>query len=203
VGEDNLLIEFPNQYEGGRPTALYHRIRDQAIEIGAELVILDSLHDLFGGNENVRSHAREFVGELRQIAMETHGAVLLTAHPSVAGRNTGTGESGSTAWNNAVGSRLYLTEQKSDDTGTPGERDYRELKTMKSNYGPKGGSIRLKWVDGVFENAEPPTGIIATIGRRGAERVFLDLLKTNGGRPRRIAERPCAKLCAQTFCRAP
>lgn len=164
VGLDNLLMEWPNQWEPGEITPLCSQIHNLAVEHGAELVVLDSLHDFFGGNENSRPHARQFVGALRKIAVETKGAVLLTAHPSLAGRNTGTGEAGSTAWNNAVRSRLYLTARQHDDGET--DRDFRELKVMKSNYSAPGGVIRLRWRGGVFvrdDVAQAPAGIVDMI----------------------------------------
>jgi RecA-family ATPase len=152
VDQDNLLLEFPSQWEAGQTTALYTRIRQAAIDAGAKLVVLDSLHDFFGGNENSRQHARQFIGQLRSIAMEIEGAVVLTAHPSLSGRKEGTGEAGSTAWNNAVRSRLYLTGPKRDDGES--DRDYRELRSMKANYAASGGLIRLRWHDGIFERDE-------------------------------------------------
>ena len=119
VGEDNLLVTF-DQHDVATATPLYHEIAEHAADIDAQLVVLDSLHDLFGGNEIMRTHARQFVGLLRRLALRLNGAVLLCAHPSLAGINSGTGTSGSTAWNNAVRSRLYLT--KPDDEGEDGER---------------------------------------------------------------------------------
>ncbi len=44
---------------------------------------------------------------------------------------SGTGLSGSIAWNNSVRSRLYFTADKTDE-------DLRLLKNMKTNYGRKG-----------------------------------------------------------------
>ncbi|HEV3176024.1 MAG TPA: AAA family ATPase [Stellaceae bacterium] len=160
VGSDNLLLEFPSPYEPGRPTALYHRIRETALEMGAGLILLDSLHDLFGGNENDRRHARQFVAELRKLALATEGAVFLTGHPSKDGRLTGSGEAGSTAWNNAVRSRLYLTAPRQDPEGEA--RDHRELKTMKANYAPAGGVSRIRWERGVFveDAAGRPRGMV-------------------------------------------
>ena len=90
--------------------------------------------------------------------------MVLTAHPSLTGRNTGTGESGSTAWNNAVRSRLYLTEADEQADGAE-----RILKTMKSNYGPKGGELRLRWAKGVY--------MLGSIKRGTAEVVFMECLE--------------------------
>ena len=104
------------------------------------MLVLDSLHDIFAGEENRRVQARQFVQGLREIAREIDGVVLLSAHPSLSGRNSGTGESGSTAWNNAVRSRLYLTEADEQAGAT------RILKTMKANYGPPGRPKTTRWL---------------------------------------------------------
>jgi RecA-family ATPase len=154
VGEDNILVEFDARTDVAKPTALYQAIGDHAVKFGARLVILDSLHDVFGGNEISRSHTRQFIGYLRRLALRIDGAVLLNAHPSVAGMNSGTGSSGSTGWNNAVRSRLYLT--RSEDA-TAGE-NVRILTTKKSNYGPLGAPIELRWQRGVFVRDVPDIG---------------------------------------------
>jgi RecA-family ATPase len=180
VGLDNLLMEWRDQYEQGETTGLYSALHNVALDFGAELIVLDSLHDVFGGNENSRAHARQFIGAIRVIAQEISGAALVTAHPSLSGRNTGTGEAGSTAWNNAVRSRLYLTEPKADDgQADGGPSDYRELRTMKSNYGPLGGKIRLRWNQGVFVPEDAPGasgGMVASLERRRIDDLFLACL---------------------------
>lgn len=150
VGLDNVLVATDKYGKNPKATALYHDIRRRAIGFGAQLVILDSLHDLFGGNENSRVEARHFVGLLRRLAMDIDGAVLLCAHPSVAGMQNGSGSSGNTAWNNAVRSRLYLTRPPVTAEDDDADLDARQLKTMKSNYGRAGGKIALRWSRGVF-----------------------------------------------------
>jgi len=107
-------------------------------------------------------------------------AVLLLSHPSVAGIQTGTGLSGSTAWNNSVRSRLYLTADKDDD-------DLRTLKGMKSNYARKGGEITLRWHEGTFvlDDGRPSPG--ATLVANNADKVFLRLLSAINGSGRRVS----------------
>ena len=146
-------------------------------------MVLDSVHDLFGGNENSRPQARQFINGLRRLAIDIDGAVILTAHPSLSGLSSGSGLSGSTAWNNAVRSRLYL-ERLNDDDADHGNDDVRVLRTVKSNYGPAGGEIQLRWRDGVFVPLHQETRLTASIRRRSAERVFLELLNKviKGGR---------------------
>lgn len=173
-GHENTLLTFPEIYEP-RPTELWGQIGDATREFGPEVVLLDSLHDLFAGNENHRGHARAFVALLRGLAIEIDGAVLLTAHPSRAGLSDGSGFSGSTAWNAAVRSRLYLERPEEDEAS-----DDRVLRTKKSNYGPTGGEIPLRWRDGVFVRTDEPTGVVGAIKRTRAEKAFLETLEKMG-----------------------
>lgn len=175
VGEDNVLMEVDKYNRPtGRGTAFYDQILRLAKDFGAQLVLLDSLHDLFAGNENSRPEARQFINLLRRIATEIDGAVVLLSHPSMSGLNSGTGTSGSTAWNAAVRSRLYLTRPTGD--GDEQDPDGRVLKTMKSNYGAVGGKVPLRWKDGVFVRDDEPTGTVANIERKSVTMLFLDLL---------------------------
>jgi RecA-family ATPase len=176
VGLDNLLLTFPDQWAPGEPTALYGRVSNLVRDHGAELLVLDSLHDFFGGNENSRPHARQFINVLRSIALQMRGGVLITAHPSLAGRNTGTGEAGSTGWSNTVRSRLYLTRPKTEENAPP-DHNARTLRRMKANYAGMGDEIKLRWRDGVLWPDGPAVGVLGTIERRSAEMIFLDNLR--------------------------
>jgi len=78
-----------------------------------------------------------------------HGcAVLLLAHPSAAGMNSGDGSGFSTAWNNSVRSRLYLRRPKTEDLEAA--KDRRVLEVRKANYAPDGTTIPLIWQNGCF-----------------------------------------------------
>jgi hypothetical protein len=114
------------------------------------------------------------------MAMKYDMAVLLLSHPSVAGMQTGTGLSGSTAWNNSVRSRLYLTADKDDD-------DLRMLKGMKSNYARKGGEMKLRWREGAFvlDDGKPSPGV--ALVANNADKVFLKLLSAINGSGRRVS----------------
>jgi len=189
VGEDNMMLAFPDQWAAGQPTPFYYRVEALLRDTGAELLVLDSLHDFFGGNENARPHARQYINELRSLTVAMHGcgAVLQTAHPSIAGRNSGTGEAGSTAWNNTVRSRLYLTAPRVSEGDEP-DRDYRELRTKKANYSAMGAVSKLRWNDGVFVRDDEPTGILGSIKRRAAETIFLDMLAAFTAEGRFVSE---------------
>ena len=182
AGMENTMMEFEKYTEKGETTPFFIQVMNHAIDFGAQLVIIDSLHDVFAGNENSRPQARQFINGLREIATEIDGAVLLTAHPSLSGLGSGSGMSGSTAWNNAVRSRLYLKRVNDDDDASPD----RLLTTKKSNYGPAGQTIELTYRDGVFVPVEQPMGVWGAINRRTTETAFLAALDALGTQGRRV-----------------
>mgnify|MGYP001602710720 CR=1 FL=1 len=149
VGRDNILVAFEKFTEAAQLSAFCGEIENLAGESGASLIVLDSLHDFFAGNENIRGQARQFVASIRGI-VPPGGAVVLTAHPSRAGLAGGDGYSGSTAWNAAVRSRLYLTKPPALDGDDEADNGQRVLKGMKANYSGAAGPIALAWRDGVF-----------------------------------------------------
>jgi RecA-family ATPase len=174
LGCDNALMTF----DAGRAllSGLFNEVLRVALKHRAQLVAVDTLADVFSGNENDRGQARAFVqAALGYLARETQGAVLALAHPSRAGMNSGSGESGSTAWIGAFRSQLYLSSPKIEEGEQP-DPDARILTRKKSNAARRDETIELRWQDGVFVRTGPPTGILGSIIRRNAEEVFLDLL---------------------------
>lgn len=151
VGFDNLLMTFDGQESGrGLLTEFFSSLLDAIREFGAKFVVLDTAADLFGGNENIRTQVRQFIANAcGRIAREIDGAVLLCAHPSLSGMASGSGSSGSTAWNNTVRSRLYLTQALAE-AGEEADPDARVLTRKKSNYARAGETLDLRWVDGVM-----------------------------------------------------
>lgn len=160
VGSENILVTFDRE---GKPAVspFFQKIDAFVMEKQVGLLILDNAADLFGGNEIIRAQVNYFVkavcGGLIKRAKEAGFTltVVLLSHPSQAGRNTGTGESGSTAWNNAVRSRLYLT--KAED-GLP---EQRVLTRKKANYAASGDDVRLDliWKDGVLTTASSSNAV--------------------------------------------
>ncbi|RAZ86502.1 hypothetical protein DDV93_08875 [Cereibacter johrii] len=139
------------------------------------LTVLDTSADLFGGNEIDRAQVRQFVGMLRRLAIEHNCAVVLLSHPSVAGMSSGSGLSGSTAWNNSVRSRIYLERVKDERDGEP-DPNVRRLSSKKANYGPVGIEIAIRWQGGVFVSAGTREEVMAGQDEK-ARRVFLRLLE--------------------------
>lgn len=114
-----------------------------------------------------------------------HGcAVMVLAHPSLSGLNSGSGTSGSTGWANSVRSRLYLERIKPE--GYEADPDARVLSTKKANYAPVGEEIAVRWQAGVFVAAAPETGLDRMAAGAPAERTFLKLLGLLAAQGRRV-----------------
>ncbi|MDP5308869.1 AAA family ATPase [Paracoccus spongiarum] len=165
-------------------TALFDEIEARAKDDQPSLIVLDTLADLFPANENDRAAVRQFIGILRGLALRQKCAVLLLGHPSLTGLSSGSGTSGSTAWNNSVRSRLYLERIVQD--GYEPDPDKRVLSTKKANYGRIGGEMTLTWTEGVFLRDAEPQGLDALAAGAKGERVFLSLLREVTMQGRRV-----------------
>jgi RecA-family ATPase len=177
AGDDALLAVPDGRSNIIRPTSLFCALESLIEKTGPALVVLDTLADLFGGEENQRAQARQFIGMLRGLAINYQLTMLLLAHPSLAGMASGSGSSGSTGWNNSVRSRLYLERIKSGD-GSEDDPDARVLKTMKANYAAAGAQIKLRWSRGVFvsEGATSVSSFSVIAAETHADRIFLELV---------------------------
>lgn len=188
VGEDNRLIAF---LPDGTPQLMprYAEILRAAKAFGAKLIVIDTAADTFGGNENIRSEVRQFIGHaLNRLAREINGAVLLNAHPSRAGLGSGGDlDGGSTAWSNSARSRWSLVRSKGSEDELR-DTNERILTRRKANYASIGDNIRLKWANGVLVPAHSDGGIIGTINREAAEETFLALLSEIQKQGRHVSE---------------
>lgn len=127
------------------PTATFTRLVATINATGAKLVILDNVAHLFVGNENDRADVTRFVNLLNKLASDTGAAIILLGHPNKAGDEW----SGSTGWNNAVRSRLYLDHDE--------QTDIRTLSLPKANYSQKGEVARFIWQDWAFVHLDDLT----------------------------------------------
>src|SRR5262245_3245539 len=173
----DFLLATVDQHGMVQSTELFLEFRRFAKWYKPDLIIYDPLANLFGGNENSRQQVMQFTALLQGLATETKSTALLLAHPSVSGMSSGTGLSGSTAWSNAVRSRLYL-RRVTDKSGVEADPDLRVLETMKANYAQKGNEISLRWHNGVFVSPDMvEVAAIAASREQVAEEIFLDLLQ--------------------------
>ena len=162
-------------------TSVFKALKAEILRLRPSLLVLDTLADLFGGDEVKRVQARQFIQLLQSlvVAADWDLSVVLLAHPSVSGMNSGTGTSGSTAWSNSVRSRLYLERKlakRGEKETIEVDPDIRVLSTKKANRTKQGGELTVRWVAGRFiaqvvaaSSRDPDADALD-------EKAFLDLL---------------------------
>jgi len=152
VGEDNILVTWPSQGED-KAGEFYGQLCEQVqfvidtTDSDELLLVLDTAADVFGGNENIRREVNTFIKTYCGSFCTNYDAtVLMLAHPSLSGLSSGSGMSGSTAWENSVRARAYFS--RSDDAD-----DVRILSRKKSNYSASGDStdITVIWDEYVYQ----------------------------------------------------
>lgn len=166
---DGQLVELAALLEQRRlsATPMLSELRQQIGDYKADVVLLDNVARLYGGNENDRHQVTSFIAMLTGAAAPTGAAVLLLGHP---GKAAGSEYSGSTAWEAAVRARWYLGRTLPGAKGQEEEGDARAddgvryLARRKSNYGPRDWR-RLHYREGVMvAEAAPEAAQRATLG---------------------------------------
>lgn len=200
AGKDAVLAA-PDGREGLlKATPLFEALKRLVEKFKPGLLILDTLADLFGGDEIKKVHARQFIGLLRGLALDYEVTIVLLSHPSLSGMKTGEGTSGNTAWNNSVRSRLYLERQKNAD-GSEDDTDIRVLTMKKANRAAIGGKIVVRYCEGRFVRED--AGAIASEVEREAERVFLVLLRQFAKEGRSVSPSPSKTYAPTLFAEHP
>lgn len=141
VTKDNILMALDRPTWRLKPEPLWNKLVTRCRRTGIQYVIIDTTAKTFGGNQSDPRQVGDYVSAMQQLAILINGVVLLTQHPSMYGRRSGTGESGSVQWENSVRARLYLHKHKTQGL---------ILEGRKANYGPIPKPLPLKWSRGVF-----------------------------------------------------
>jgi RecA-family ATPase len=175
------------------PTKLFAQLKEAACDIRP----LDTAADIFAGNESDRAQVRQFIGQLRGMAIAANSAIIVASHPSLTGISTGTGLSGSTAWHNSVRSRMYFNPATTD-AGEEPDPELRELQFLKNNYGPKAQKILVRWKDGVFVPAQAIGSLDKMAADQNADSAFLRLLGKFNQQLRDVSPKP-SKIYAPTL----
>ena len=97
AGKDSRLALF-DQAGTLHTSALWQTVHAAVQTRKPALLILDNLMHLFGGNEIDKTQAVQFIRLLRAACSELQTTILLLAHPSLSGKQSGSGTSGSMAW---------------------------------------------------------------------------------------------------------
>ena len=146
LNEIGPIWEAPRQAAHGCFTEAGKALLNQAIDIGARLLIVDAAAGAFGGAENDRAHVRQFMGGLDGWAQRAECAVLVIAHPAKVGKDSDPDAwpaSGSGDWINASRFVWALGKPEKHDTDA-----WQLLTLYKANYSQKSrkdrGALRLK-----------------------------------------------------------
>ena len=83
------------------------------------------------------------------------------------------------------------------------DADLRVLRVKKSNYGPIGKELRLRWRDGAFLLDGPAAGFDKLAAEAKAERVFLDLLALFTAQGRDVSPKPSSTYAPSVFAKHP
>jgi RecA-family ATPase len=200
AGEDATL-GAPDRSGVIKPTPLFERIRKAARDIQPKLIVLDTVSDIFAGNESDRTQVAAFVKLLQNMAMAADAAVIVNAHPSLSGIASGRGTSGSTGWHDKFRGRAYFKPVTVADGEA--DTDLRELQFMKNNFGPKAASIPLRWQGGVFIPVQGDQSLDAMATAQHAETVFLALLASFNSQNRNVSPNPGPTYAPTIFAREP
>jgi RecA-family ATPase len=178
-------------------TDLFARLETAACDIRPALIVIEAAADVFTGSENDRSQVVQFIGLLRRMAIKSGAAVVLLAHPSLTGLSSGSGTSGSTHWNNAVRSRLYLkSAAASEDEPDLG---LRELRVMKANYGPVGEKVQLRWERGVYVPHAGPSLLERAAAEASVDDVYLRCLDVTTAQGRSVSPNKSSSYAPSVF----
>jgi RecA-family ATPase len=213
LGQDAVLCAANPRSGRVEVTNLYRWIYEQAGDLKPRNISVDTLSRAFAGNEIDRSQVYEFSMHMQALAKVASGSVTILSHPSQAGKASGEGYSGSTAWHGAFRFRQYLTTPKLDneikdqDPSDNPPSALRELQFKKNQYGPLGASIILEYRNGLFLPVHGQSGLDRLAHKERAKSLFLMLLQrfanqgvyvshkptSNNNAPRRFAETPEAQ----------
>lgn len=176
AGEDALMAVEKGPHAPLDYAPMYHRVEETLKTHKPKCVILDTLADMYPASEIDRPKVRQFINMLKRLAIKYDCAIVMLAHPSKSGMASGRGDSGSTAWNGSVRSRLYF-EFVANEEGQIEDFDARRLTVMKNNYGKSGQRFDVRFTDGFFAIQQGESQLDRQAATAKAERVFMKLLR--------------------------
>ncbi|MFG6428411.1 DnaB-like helicase N-terminal domain-containing protein [Roseateles sp. LYH14W] len=157
-GVDSVLMA--PAYGALKRTPIFDELRHQVNDLRIDVLWLDNVAHLFGGDENVRGQVTAFINSMAGLVSGRQFAVVLLAHTA---RQAGSEFAGSAAWENAVRMRWYLGTKLPDQKGDDGEdeaADARFLCKRKANYSSR-DYVRFSMRDGVLVPDQVQVGGVA------------------------------------------
>jgi RecA-family ATPase len=208
AGKDAVLAEFDRN---GRikPTALYRSLHAEAVALQPSAIVVDTVSDVFLGDEIKRDQVRQFGSLMRQLAIDGNAAAIMASHPSLTGMKTGSGLSGSTHWHNTVRARAYFRKPASDEQDDGDDEHQpddgrRELQFMKNQHGPLARCIQLQWQNGLWLPPAPKGKADKQAdAERKVEDLFLTLLRRLTDQGRNVSDKTGTSYAPAQFAKQP
>lgn len=148
VGHDSILWIVDSR-SGASYTAAYGELENRIKASNSQVIYVDGIADVYGGEESARAQVKQFVNALVGLIDADDGAVVLIGHVNkvtASGSATSEGYSGSTGWHNAVRARWYLyPEQEQDDDGRTSRTGRLLFELQKNNLGQSDGTTAWRW----------------------------------------------------------
>lgn len=179
AGQDNVIASFDARRKL-QTTPFADMIEREIERLGPVLVVLDNIAQMYGGAENDRHQVTAFCNLLAGWARRYNCAVLLLGHVA---KVTGSEFSGSTAWEAAVRTRLWLDRRPDGMV---------ELHRKKANYAAQGSAL-LEYRYGAFAEVTDATGAADSFAVAQAEADVLRALDTLTGRQIATSHNPNAR----------
>ena len=137
--EDITLFTAANESDF-RTTPLFDALREQIMDVGVKLAILDSATQIAAIPESNRPLVTRCIQALTRICREAGCAIVMIGH------NNRDGDfSGSTAWENRVRSRIHMKRDKDEDGS-----ETIKLCRPKANYAAREDGVALEWHNGAY-----------------------------------------------------
>lgn len=173
-GVDNTLMTVLY----GHPvfTPLLKQLTEQVNDLKADVLVLDNLAQLFGGNANDAHQATFFVNAMAGLVRDRPFAPVMLGHIA---RAYGSEFAGSAAWENACRMRWYvgptLPDQKPLEEDEEKDPDVVYLARRKANYAAKDWRM-LRYQNGVLVPDQPIGQSNQLFRDDAAERILLNAM---------------------------
>lgn len=160
-------------------TVFFQELLRRVKAVGARLVILDSFMFFYPGEERLRRHALLFLKWANRFAREANCCLLIIAHPSNTGIETGRMSSGTAGLTDYARGHLVLafdrTGQKKESPEYNLPTNKLRLESHKISEGPPQATIELERTGdaGVFElRVADPIGKIVSLVEDGIRQLL-------------------------------
>lgn len=131
-GLSDRFFAAPNAERDIQRTTLMLDFIDHALTTKPDLIVLDNLSQIFGGNEISKLESTWFINQLCNVADEINAAIVLLSHPSESGIKSGNYTSGSRGFHNTIRSQIVLRYGDRNAEDEPLDSLYLEL--AKANH---------------------------------------------------------------------